>query len=133
MVKQLSPNDYFPSVPTKTYLLNHCFNGFLPLPPFYRTFHLEGGSQIFVHWAVQTDNISWDLNFDAQLSSGKKKCNCHTSVDNTKNENKFFSVSKSRCDTYLFCCVEKYNFLHFSKTQNEDISLLIYLLPSVKW
>lgn len=81
----------------------------------------KGVHKIFVHWAVQTDNISWDLNCDAQLSSGKKKkSNCQIWADNTKNENKLLFASKSQ-DTYLCCCFGKYNSLYFSKSCNENI------------
>lgn len=82
VVMQLSSNDYFPSIPTDTYLLNHCFNGLSPLPPFRNkkkkkerkeNTHLGEGLQISAHQAAEGDNISKNLKLGVQFLSKEKK------------------------------------------------------------
>lgn len=70
VVMQLSSNDNFSSIPTDTYLLNHCFNGFSPLPPFRKKkIRLGEGLQISAHQAVEWDNISKTLKLGVQFWS----------------------------------------------------------------
>jgi len=76
VVMQLSSNDYFPSIPTDTYLLNHWFNGFLPLPPFRKKeTRLGEGLQISAHQAAEGDNISKNLKLGVQFLSKENKPN----------------------------------------------------------
>lgn len=79
VVMQLSSNDYFPSIPTDTYLLNHRFNGFLPLPPFRKKrkkkTRLREGLQISTHQAVEGDSISKNLKLAVQFLSKENKPN----------------------------------------------------------
>lgn len=92
VVKQLSPNDCFPSVPTRPTFLTTVstvsYHFHLSIEAAFRTSLTN-----ICSLGCENDNVSHDLTYNEQFLSDPKSTTVKTLADDTPNENKPLSVS----------------------------------------